>query len=497
MNELIGRIPVELGSLSRLRTLYVARNNLTGSIPASFGNLSSLTHFSVRANELEGNIPEELGHIRNLYFFYISSNKLSGTIPPTLYNLSSTHVFCVTQNQLSGSLPPDLGVTLPNLVVFFGGGNRFTGPVPISLSNASRLERLGLSGNRFAGSIPTNLGRLREGNFFQGASPSLSALKGMLRMDVSHNNFSGQILDYLEKLRHLQYLNLSSNDFEGKVPQEGIFKSASAISIIGNKKLCGRSPVLLLPKCPSEDGKKQSQHFLEKQMIAILIDSVICAVLLLFLLYNYCIRKSKKHPHPHSITHPLEEQLTKISYGDLCKATDGFSSANLIGVGSYESVYKGYLDHIMKIVAVKVLNLQRQGASKSFIVECKALKNIRHRNLLKVLTVYSSIDFKGDDFKALVFAYMANGNLEQALHKCMDEQHQSKNLTLIQRLNITVDVAFALNYLHTCCEKPIVHCDLKPSNILLDDDINAHVICIWVQLLSRPSIYFRRKPDES
>ncbi|KAJ8629197.1 hypothetical protein MRB53_022520 [Persea americana] len=129
----------------------------------------------------------------------------------------------------------------------------------------------------------------------------------------------------------------------------------------------------------------------------------------------------------------------------------------------------------MKIVAVKVINLQRQGASTSFIVECKALRSIRHRNLLKVLTVCSSIDFKGDDFKALVFDYMANGNLEQWLYPSMDEQHQSKNLTLIQRLNIAVDVAVALNYLHTSCKKPIVHCDLKPSNILLDDDMNALV----------------------
>ncbi|XXG71792.1 hypothetical protein AAC387_Pa07g1033 [Persea americana] len=127
----------------------------------------------------------------------------------------------------------------------------------------------------------------------------------------------------------------------------------------------------------------------------------------------------------------------------------------------------------MKIVALKVLNLQRQGASKSFIVECKALRNIQHQNLLKVLTVCSSIDFKGDDFKALVFDYMANENLEQWLHTSLDEQHQSKNLTLIQRLSIAVDVAFALNYLHTCCEKPIVHCDRKLSNILLADDMNA------------------------
>ncbi|XXG71793.1 hypothetical protein AAC387_Pa07g1034 [Persea americana] len=87
----------------------------------------------------------------------------------------------------------------------------------------------------------------------------------------------------------------------------------------------------------------------------------------------------------------------------------------------------------------------------------------------------TGLQLVGDDFKALVFDYMANGNLEQWLHPSMDEQGQSKNLTFIQRLNIAIDVAFALNYLHTCCEKPIVHCDLKPSNILLDDDMNALV----------------------
>lgn len=71
---------------------------------------------------------------------------------------------------------------------------------------------------------------------------------------------------------------------------------------------------------------------------------------------------------------------------------------------------------------------------------------------------------------------MANENLEQWLHPDInDQQHQSKNLSLIQKLNISVDMASALNYLHTFCEKPIVHCDLKPSTILLHDDMNVHV----------------------
>ncbi|XXG71810.1 hypothetical protein AAC387_Pa07g1050 [Persea americana] len=97
-------------------------------------------------------------------------------------------------------------------------------------------------------------------------------------------------------------------------------------------------------------------------------------------------------------------------------------------------------------------------------------------NLVNLILVTVAFNFMtGDDFKALVFNYMANGNLERWLHPSMDEQHQPKYLSLIQRLNIAVDVASALNYLHNSCKKPIVHCDLKPSNILLDDDMNAHV----------------------
>ncbi|KAJ8629216.1 hypothetical protein MRB53_022539 [Persea americana] len=480
-NQIFGSIPSGIGNLQDLILLAMHSNFMTGKIPYSIGKLNKLQVLQLSYNDFSGEIPASIGNHTQLSDLFLSGNNLQGIIPSTLKNCQRLSKLYLDRNDLTGDMPKQI-FSITTLRTINLGTNSLVGSLPTEVGNSKSLQLLNVSYNKLSGEIPKSLDNcfslenlFIEGNFFQGAFPSLSALKGMLQIDISHNNFSGKIPYYLEKLRYLQYLNLSYNDFECKVPEEGIFKNASAVSVTGNKKLCGGSPVLLLPKCQSKDGKKQSQHFLKKQMIVILIGSVICSVLLLLLLYYYYIRKSKKHPHPRSITHPLEEQLTKISYGDLCKATDGFSSTNLIGVGSYGSVYKGHLDHIMKIVAVKVLNLQRQGASKSFIVECKALRNIRHRNLLKVLTVCSSIDFKGDDFKALVFDYMANGNLEQWLHTSMDEQHQSKNLTLIQRLNIAIDVAFALNYLHTCCEKPIVHCDLKPSNILLDDDMNALV----------------------
>ncbi|KAL9240629.1 hypothetical protein vseg_014826 [Gypsophila vaccaria] len=150
----------------------------------------------------------------------------------------------------------------------------------------------------------------------------------------------------------------------------------------------------------------------------------------------------------------------------LLKATDGFSAEKLLGKGSFGSVFKGLLNG--NHVAIKVLDLQHRGASKSFIAECKALKNIRHRNLLGIITACSSIDFHGNDFRALVYEFMPNGSVDKWLHKGL-------KLSLLQRVDIGLHVAHAINYLHNESQTPILHCDLKPSNILLDQDMVAHV----------------------
>nr|XP_023882057.1 probable LRR receptor-like serine/threonine-protein kinase At3g47570 [Quercus suber] len=159
----------------------------------------------------------------------------------------------------------------------------------------------------------------------------------------------------------------------------------------------------------------------------------------------------------------------------LHQLTNGFSLNNLIGFGSFGVVYKGVLEQDERLVAVKVLNLQNKDALKSFMAKCNVLRNVRHQNLIKILTYCSSINYNGDDFKALVFEFMTNGSLEMWLHPTTDSDNQSKNLSILQRLIIAIDVAFALNYLHNHCEQKIIHCDLKPSNILLDSDMIAHV----------------------
>ena len=166
-----------------------------------------------------------------------------------------------------------------------------------------------------------------------------------------------------------------------------------------------------------------------------------------------------------------------ICYSQRVKATDGFSMTNLLGSGSFGVVYKGGLDvqegERENIVAVKVLKLQTRKALSTFVAEYEALRNMRHQKLVKIVTVCLSIDTRGYDFKAIVYEFMPNGTLDGWLHPETKELTKREQLDLCLRVTILLDVACALDYLHCHGPAPIVHCDVKSSNVLLDADMVA------------------------
>ncbi|GJZ90088.1 kinase-like domain-containing protein [Tanacetum coccineum] len=309
------------------------------------------------------------------------------------------------------------------------------------------LSALDLSYNNLSGIIPS----------------SFSSLRALEVLDISQNNLSGRIPQFLEKLNSLEFLNLSFNDFEGEVPVVGVFANASLFSAMGNNRLCGGLVTLDLPKCKEKGSKKKRFPFF-------ILVIVVAPTFLIVLCCVYLLCKKKRISQPSQSSG--NERFLKVSYNELLKATDGFSTTNLIGEGGFSSVYKVILDsYDDKLVAVKVLHLQNRGAHKSFLAECEAWRNIRHRNMLKIITSCSSTDFQGNDFKALVYEFMPNGSVHDWLHSSAN----TSKLNLLQRINILVDVATALDYLHNRCQTTIVHGDLKPSNILLDADMVAHV----------------------
>ncbi|XP_028944239.1 probable LRR receptor-like serine/threonine-protein kinase At3g47570 [Malus domestica] len=461
-NSFTGNIPSDMGKLSNLGILHFSNNKLSGNIPSSLRNLTKLIYLGLDRNHLEGSIPSGLGECHGLQALDLSYNLLNGTIPKQVFGLSSLSISLDLSNNLfTCSLPPEVG-NLQSLSELYLSDNMLSGELPSSLGGCESLEVLHLQGNFFNGSIPLSMGSVR----------------GIQDLDISRNNFSGEIPNFLEGFRILSNLNLSFNQFWGVVPTGGVFKNASAISVVGNTNLCSLVANLKLPKCKSKETKKRRLSRSLKLILPLVFGLALLGIAMVFSYFFLCSSRKKRKEISLST---LGNTILQVSYATLLKVTDGFSEANLIGAGSFGFVYKGVLDEDDKaqLVAVKVFNLLRHGASRSFIAECEALRNIRHRNLVKIITVCSSVDFHGNDFKALVYEFMDNGSLEEWLHPPTGTEelrdHVPKNLSLFQRLEIAIGVACALDYLHNHCEMPIVHCDLKPSNVLLDKELTGHV----------------------
>ncbi|KAK3436999.1 hypothetical protein EUGRSUZ_C01822, partial [Eucalyptus grandis] len=451
-NLLGGHVPSCIGALHNLHELYLSGNMLTGEIPSSISNLTLLNRFYLAFNDFYGEIPQSLGNYRQLIELELSNNNLSGSIPGEVLGLSTISIiFSLAHNQLSRSLPSQVG-SLINLGELDLSYNKLMGPIPSSISKCLVLERLSLAVNSFHGEIPLALGTLR----------------GLQELDVSHNNLSSEISSFLTQLIDLKYLNLSSNKLEGEVPKQGVFLNASAVFIFKNRNLCGGIAELNLPSCKSNKVK---------------VIAIVTAVLSFFIwclcLFIFWYQRKKLKKNTSSIEFPFEHKFSIISYKELFRASDGFSEINVIGKGSYGTIYKATTQE-GGLVAVKVLNLGHIGASKSFISECRTLGVIRHRNLMKIVNVCSSMDYHGNDFKALLYEYMANGSLENWIHQGNEEdvEHEHEHgkpghLELMQRLDIAIDIASAIEYLHEVCNPKIVHGDLKPKTISSPTKIDA------------------------
>ncbi|ESQ39564.1 hypothetical protein EUTSA_v10001203mg [Eutrema salsugineum] len=485
-NFISGSIPHDIGNLKSLQTFWLGRNLLTGPLPTSLGKLSELVVLYLLSNRISGEIPSSIGNITRLEKLYLSSNSFEGTIPPSLGKCSHLLHLVIEDNKFSGTIPREV-MQISTLVLLTMSNNLLTGSLPNDVGRLEQLGTLALVHNKLSGKLPEALGKCLSmerlylrGNSFDGTIPDISGLMGVKEVDFSNNNLSGSIPGYLVKFKSLEYVNLSYNNFEGKVPTEGKFKNATIVLVSGNKNLCGGVLELKLKPCFSQATAKGTKHSSLKKKVVIGVSVSMSFLLLLFIasvsLYWFKNRKKNKtnEETPSTTLGAFHEM---ISYGDLRNATDGFSSSNLIGSGSFGTVFKALFPAENKVVAVKVLNLHRRGAMKSFRAECESLKDIRHRNLVKLLTACSSIDFQGNEFRALIYEFMPNGSLDMWLHpEEVEEIHRpSRTLTLFERLNISIDVACVLEYLHVHCHEAVAHCDLKPSNVLLDDDLTAHV----------------------
>ncbi|KAK6124240.1 hypothetical protein DH2020_041992 [Rehmannia glutinosa] len=530
-NRIIGNLPSTMGQhLPNLGAILLGQNNLTGPIPDSISNASSLTRLSLVANKLTGHIPNSLGKLEFLHFLNLgendftsessdmsfltsltncrslgtmwiqnnsfsgylpnsignfsssleqidasnsgikgeltlSKNKLYGPVPACLSNITALRYLNLDSNELNSSISPSIG-GLRDLLRFNVFSNFLSGQIPGEIGNLRVVTSIDLSSNELSGGIPSTITGMNNlinlslsHNRLQGPIPDLLGnIISLERLDLSHNNLTGSIPKSMEELQHLEYLNISFNKLTGEIPNGGPFGHFNYQSFISNDALCG-SPRLSVHACRSDNHHKRLKTLLRVLLIPLAIVSTVFALTASVFL----IKRRRKNKVPTQIDLLRTVMLDRISYRDVEIATDRFSESNLLGIGSFGSVYKGVFSD-GTVVAVKVFNLQIEGAFKSFDTECEVLRNIRHRNLTKVVSSCTNLDFR-----ALILEYMPNGSLEKLLYS------QNEVLNLQQRLSIMIDVASAIDYLHYGYGTPIVHCDLKPSNVLLDESMVAHV----------------------
>eukprot|EP00257_Ricinus_communis_P020571 XP_015579831.1 probable LRR receptor-like serine/threonine-protein kinase At3g47570 [Ricinus communis] len=443
-NSITDSIPHEIGQLQHLQFLGLAGNQFSGSIPDFLGNLRKLNQMDLSRNGLVGAIPTTFENFQSLLAMDLSSNKLNGSIPKEILNLPSlSKILNLSNNFLSGNLSEDIGL-LESVVTIDLSNNRLSGDIPSLIKNCESLEELYMSRNSFSGPVPAALGEM----------------KGLETLDLSYNHLSGFIPSDLQRLEALQLLNLAFNDIEGVVPCGGVFTNLSRVHLEGNKKLSSQL------SCPNTGDRG-------KNIVKISIIIVVTATLAICLSIGclFLIRRKKSKIACASNNLIKDQQI--VSYHELRQATDNFDEKNLIGGGGFGSVYKGFLVD-GSAIAVKVLDMKQTGSWKSFLAECEALRNVRHRNLVKLITSCSSIDFKNEEFLALVYEFLGNGSLEDWI-KGNRKKENGDELNLTERLNVIIDVASAMDYLHHDSEVPVVHCDLKPSNVLLKEDMTVKV----------------------
>ncbi|KAK2408273.1 receptor kinase protein Xa21 [Trifolium repens] len=463
---IVGNIPLEVGNMSELLSFSLYDNNLNGPIPGTIKGLHKLQSLYLGYNSLQGLFIEELCETKKLEGLYLDHNKISGVLPTCLGNMTYLREIYIGSNRFNSEIPSSLW-SLTDILKIDLSSNSFIGNIPLEIGNLRAIISLDLSRNQISSNIPPTISFLKTlqnlslaHNKLNGSIPALLGyMISLISLDLSQNMLIGVIPKSLENLTQLQNINFSYNRLQGEIPDGGIFKNFTAQSFMHNEALCG-NPRLQVPLCDNKVTKSSTE---KKLLLKCIIPIVVSTILIVASIIILIVKKRKK------VETTLERGLStlgvvrRISYYELVKATNGFNESNLLGKGGFGSVYQGKLPD-GEMIAVKVIDLQSDVKSKSFDTECNAMKNIRHRNLIKIISGCSNLDFK-----ALVMEFMPNGSVDKWLYS------HNYCLNFLQRLNIMIDVASALEYLHRGSSVPVVHCDLKPTNVLLDENMVAHV----------------------
>ncbi|KAG7024598.1 Receptor protein-tyrosine kinase CEPR1, partial [Cucurbita argyrosperma subsp. argyrosperma] len=472
-NYMTGEVPSNLGQFSPMLVLDLSENHFSGPLPTDVCREGKLMYFLMLQNKFSGQIPPAYGKCQSLLRFRVSWNFLEGPVPAGLLGLPHASIIDFANNNLSGEIPNSFAEAR-NLSELFMQSNMISGELPPEISKATNLVKIDLSNNFLSGPILSEIGNLKrlnllllQRNHLNSSIPtSLSEIKSLNVLDLSDNRLSGNIPESLCELLP-NSINFSNNQLSGPIPLS-LIKYGLVESFSGNPGLC----VSIYLDSSDQKFPVCSQNLNKKRLNSIWTIGVSAFIIFigaaLYLRRRFSREKTvmeQDETQSSSFFSYDVKSFHRISF-DPREIIESMVEKNIVGHGGAGTVYKIELSS-GEIVAVK-RPWRRKGKDrrsdqeqlfldKELKTEVETLGSIRHKNIVKLYCHFSSLDCS-----LLVYEYLPNGNLWDALHKGW------VHLDWPTRHQIALGIAQGLAYLHHDLSPSIIHRDIKTTNILLD-----------------------------
>ncbi|KAH7278162.1 hypothetical protein KP509_38G027600 [Ceratopteris richardii] len=494
---------VTCDSAGQVIKLNMSGFGLVGSLPNdAFATLTSLKSIDFYWNLLQNPFPS-LDMLKDLHDLNFSENHFQGSFPETVFNLPNLVELRLDQNNLTGKIPEGISNLRLLKQIWLGGSNRFTSPLPKGLSLLTNLEILTIWGSAFEENLPpewavwVNLtylnlhGTKLIGNLPSEWGPSFTKLQ---RLHLYSNYLTGQIPDSWKGMTSLREFRLRDNRLSGPIPSwfSELAKSEPWVDFSCNY-LTGPRPQVFNDSTwkgncfdsntrghdedcndghtcaagpPKLNDKSKSLSAAKIAGIVVAV-AVVCIIVVGFFVFwsrRHNLEGRRRRRGKGAEDWVVPQGVKRFTYRDLVKATKSFDKSCEIGEGGFGKVYVGNLEDGKRVAIKRAGELSHQG-TKEFHNEITVLSRLRHRYLVRL---EGFCDDK--DEQILIYEYMMNGNLHTQLF-----EKKAVFLNWYRRLEIALAVAQGLDYLHSFADPPVIHRDVKPSNILLDENMTAKV----------------------